>query len=249
MAGKHHSEALWTWVIPPSSPLPRGSRSSLRSPAVASCCDVRATLGAGEQASGVTSPTESAWASAQEAEWRPHAGLARLPRPIAWSLGWAAWRLCLPQGCSLIPCWAESGPGCLPGGRWKGLPPPEAWTSAVHRRSASPDPLKWQRPGWPTAFAARRLHRLLPHFEGPPPTYLPLPPKAPPVAASPPIPGCPEVAFSDFFFLTVLGLCCCSGFSLWRLHLLQSTGPRACGRSSCDSQALEHRLNSCGALA
>ena len=79
MAGKHRSEALWTWVIPASSPLPRGSRSSLRSPAVASCCDVRATLGTGEQASGVTSPTESAWASAQEAEWRPHAGLARLP--------------------------------------------------------------------------------------------------------------------------------------------------------------------------
>ena len=52
-----------------------------------------------------------------------------------------------------------------------------------------------------------------------------------------------------FFFLTMLGLCCCSGFSLRRLHLLQSTGPRAHGLRSCDSQALEHRLNGCGAPA
>ena len=31
--------------------------------------------------------------------------------------------------------------------------------------------------------------------------------------------------------------------------LLQSTGSRACGLSSCGSQALEHKLSSCGTQA
>ena len=38
----------------------------------------------------------------------------------------------------------------------------------------------------------------------------------------------------------------CVGFSLRWLLLLQSTGSRACGHSSSGSQALEHRLSSCG---
>ena len=61
-----------------------------------------------------------------------------------------------------------------------------------------------------------------------------------------------------FFFLAVLGLRCCAGFSLVvsggllfvtvcglplaGLVLLGSTGFRVCGLSSCRSQALEHRL-------
>ena len=36
----------------------------------------------------------------------------------------------------------------------------------------------------------------------------------------------------------------CVGFSLWLL--LQSTGSRCAGFSSCGLWALEHRLNSCG---
>ena len=69
-----------------------------------------------------------------------------------------------------------------------------------------------------------------------------------------------------YLFLTVLGLCCCvgfslvaesksllqcAGFSLWWPLLLRSTDSRAHGSvavvhelSSCGSQALEHRLNS-----
>lgn len=75
------------------SSLPPGSRSSLRSPAVAACCAYVLPWAQGSGHPCVTSPTESAWASAQEAEWRPHAGLARLllltlaasPSPGAWA--------------------------------------------------------------------------------------------------------------------------------------------------------------------
>ena len=41
----------------------------------------------------------------------------------------------------------------------------------------------------------------------------------------------------------------CAGFSLQWLLLLQSTGSRHTGFSSCSSQALECRLSSCGARA
>ena len=41
----------------------------------------------------------------------------------------------------------------------------------------------------------------------------------------------------------------CTGFSLWWLLLLQSTGSRSAGFSSCGSRALERRLSSCGAWA
>ena len=41
----------------------------------------------------------------------------------------------------------------------------------------------------------------------------------------------------------------CAGFSLRWLLLLQSTGSRCVGFSSCGSEALEHRLSSCGAWA
>ena len=41
----------------------------------------------------------------------------------------------------------------------------------------------------------------------------------------------------------------CTGFSLWWLLLLRSTGSRWAGFSSCGSWALEHRLSSCGARA
>ena len=41
----------------------------------------------------------------------------------------------------------------------------------------------------------------------------------------------------------------CAGFSLRWLLLLQSTGSRHVGFSSCGSRALEHRLSSCGAPA
>ena len=41
----------------------------------------------------------------------------------------------------------------------------------------------------------------------------------------------------------------CVGFSLQWLLLLRSTGSRHTGFSSCGSQALEHRLSSCGARA
>ena len=41
----------------------------------------------------------------------------------------------------------------------------------------------------------------------------------------------------------------CMGFSLQWLLLLQSTGHRHTGFSSCGSWALEHRLSSCGARA
>ena len=81
--------------------------------------------------------------------------------------------------------------------------------------------------------------------------------------------------FIFLIFLAVLGLCCCAarglslvavsraysslwctGFSLWWLLLLQSTGSRpvasvvvAHGLISCGLRALEHRLSSCGAWA
>ena len=38
----------------------------------------------------------------------------------------------------------------------------------------------------------------------------------------------------------------CARFSLQGLLLLRSTGSRHAGFSSCDSQALEHSLSSCG---
>ena len=41
----------------------------------------------------------------------------------------------------------------------------------------------------------------------------------------------------------------CTGFSLSWLLLLQSTGSRRTGFSSCGSRALERRLNSCGSWA
>ena len=41
----------------------------------------------------------------------------------------------------------------------------------------------------------------------------------------------------------------CAGFSLWWLLLLQSTGSRHVGFSSCGSWALERRLSSCGSRA
>ena len=41
----------------------------------------------------------------------------------------------------------------------------------------------------------------------------------------------------------------CAGFSLRWLLLLQSTGSRCAGFSSCGVWALEHRLSSCGARA
>ena len=41
----------------------------------------------------------------------------------------------------------------------------------------------------------------------------------------------------------------CSGFSLWWLLLLRSTGARQAGFSSCGTWALERRLSSCGARA
>ena len=41
----------------------------------------------------------------------------------------------------------------------------------------------------------------------------------------------------------------CAGFSLRWLLLLQSTGSKRAGFSSCGMQALEHRLSSCGARA
>ena len=39
----------------------------------------------------------------------------------------------------------------------------------------------------------------------------------------------------------------CTGFSLWWLLLLRSTGSRRAGFRSCGSWDLEHRLSSCGA--
>ena len=70
--------------------------------------------------------------------------------------------------------------------------------------------------------------------------------------------------FIYFLFLAALGLFCCTrafsscseqgysslqcaGVSLRWLLLLQSTGSRCTGFSSCGSRALEHRLSSCGA--
>ena len=41
----------------------------------------------------------------------------------------------------------------------------------------------------------------------------------------------------------------CAGFSLQWLLLLQSTGARCTGFSSCGSRALERRLSSCGTRA
>ena len=71
------------------------------------------------------------------------------------------------------------------------------------------------------------------------------------------------VYFLTYLFLAMLGICCCSGFPLvavsrgysslhctgflfqWLL-LLWSTGSSPPSFSSCGSQALGHRLNSCG---
>ena len=51
----------------------------------------------------------------------------------------------------------------------------------------------------------------------------------------------------SFFFLAVLGLCCCAGFSLVAASLLSSCSAQAShdgGFSSCRAQARGHRLNS-----
>ena len=70
----------------------------------------------------------------------------------------------------------------------------------------------------------------------------------------------------SFFFLAALSLCCCvrafsscgerglllvavRGLLIGWLLLLQSTGSRRAGFSSCGMQALECRLSSCGAWA
>ena len=65
-------------------------------------------------------------------------------------------------------------------------------------------------------------------------------------------------------FLAALGLCCglslvaasgdysslrCAGFSLQWFLLLQSTGSRCAGFSSCGSRALERRFSGCGTRA
>ena len=54
-------------------------------------------------------------------------------------------------------------------------------------------------------------------------------------------------------FLSVLGLCCCGGFSLVAksegyslVAVLQSKGSRACGLLKLQVLRQEHRLNSCG---
>ena len=110
----------------------------------------------------MTSSTESAWAAAQRAEWRRHAELAWLllltlaasPSPGAWAGPPVA------AACHRVTVLGRV--------RWKGLLPPETWTSAVHRRSASSDPLKRQMPGpspgWPTVFAALRSTQAPPPF-------------------------------------------------------------------------------------
>ena len=48
-----------------------------------------------------------------------------------------------------------------------------------------------------------------------------------------------------FTYGCVVSLLLCVGFSLWWLLLLQSTGSRHAGFSSCGSRALEHRFSSC----
>ena len=66
-----------------------------------------------------------------------------------------------------------------------------------------------------------------------------------------------KITLLIYLFLSVLGLRCCVGFSLVAVlglliavaSLLQSTASRSMGFSGCTSQALEHRLGSCGALA
>lgn len=117
----------------------------------------------------MTSSTESAWAAAQRAEWRHHAELAWLllltlaasPSPGAWAGPPVA------AACHRVTVLGRVRTR-LPRGRWKGLLPPETWTSAVHRRSASSDPLKRQMPGpspgWPTVFAALRSTQAPPPF-------------------------------------------------------------------------------------
>ena len=74
------------------------------------------------------------------------------------------------------------------------------------------------------------------------------------------------IIFKKKKLLAVLGLCCCTGFSLvvvsrgysllqcvgfllWWSLLLWSTGCRSEGFSRCSTWALQHRLNSCGARA
>ena len=170
--------------------------------------------------------------------------------PIAWSLGWAARRRCLPQGY----CAGQSQDPAA-AGQVEGAPPSRdldlcspqtlrvlgpsetanAWSESwlAHRLCGpavhtGPSPISEDHPP-PTSFSSTR-HLQLPHQLQ--------------------VQNVRRLPFLTlFFFLTMLGLCCCSGFSLRRLHLLQSTGPRAHGLRSCDSQALEHRLNGCGAPA
>ena len=75
-----------------------------------------------------------------------------------------------------------------------------------------------------------------------------------------------KIIYFMYLFLTALGLRCCArafsscsergllsvavcSFSLWWLLLLQSTGSRHMGFSSCGSWALERRLSSCSLRA
>lgn len=144
-------------------------KSFSRSPAVVSCLLYGSPWTQGSRHRCVTSPTESAWAAAQWAEWRRHAELVRLllltlaasPSPGAWA-GPPVAAAC--HGVTVLGRVRTR----LPRGRWKGLLPPEAWTSAVHRRSASSDPRKRQMPGpspgWPTVFAALRSTQAPPPF-------------------------------------------------------------------------------------
>ena len=63
--------------------------------------------------------------------------------------------------------------------------------------------------------------------------------------------GCP-LLHTGFSLVAVSGgysLLRCADFSLQWLLVLQGTGSRHAGFSSCGSQALEHRLSSCGARA
>ena len=65
---------------------------------------------------------------------------------------------------------------------------------------------------------------------------------------------CWEIS-KQFFFINLFIFGCigsslqCTGFSLQWLLLLQSTGSRHAGFSSCGTWALEHRLSSCGTRA
>ena len=88
----------------------------------------------------------------------------------------------------------------------------------------------------------------------------------PQVSVTPPLVGsAPTGKFSFLygfvcFLSAVLGLCGCMGLSLaavyrllseaeHRLQGMRASAVAACGLSSCSSQTLEHKLNSCGPRA